>query len=117
MGGTSKPHIVVQCIKCNKVLSDSTALVLSDQHRRLLAVKAASSITVHEAGTAPHPISPQPHFLFSGAHVLAPFERRRRSGAWHTGGRRPATPRGSSLRPGCRHARLGVSPTDVSGCG
>jgi len=79
MGGT-KPHIVVQCMKCNKVLSDSTALVMSDQHRRLLAVKAASSITVHEAGTAPHPISPWPHFLFPGAHVSQ--RRRRRRGAW-----------------------------------
>ena len=40
--------IIVQCLKCNKVLSDSTALVLSDKERKILGVKGASSIQVHE---------------------------------------------------------------------
>ena len=40
--------IIVQCLKCNKVLSDSTALVLSDKERKILGVKGASSIRVHE---------------------------------------------------------------------
>ena len=38
------PLIVLQCIKCNKVLSDSSALVFSDERRDVICVKAASHI-------------------------------------------------------------------------
>ena len=37
--------IIVQCLKCNKVLSDSTALVLSDKERKILGVKGVPPIT------------------------------------------------------------------------
>ena len=46
--------IIVQCLKCNKVLSDSTALVLSDKERKILGVKGASSIQVHEVRHLTH---------------------------------------------------------------
>ena len=51
MGGATKPFIV-QCEKCNKVLSDTTALVLSDKERNILVVKGASNIVVNQAGSS-----------------------------------------------------------------
>ena len=47
-GSGGRPLIVLQCIKCNKVLSDSSALVFSDERRDVICVKAASHIDVDE---------------------------------------------------------------------
>ena len=55
--------IIVQCLKCNKVLSDSTALVLSDKERKILGVKGASSIQVHE-NLDPDLLQEEAHDLF-----------------------------------------------------
>ena len=40
--------ICIQCAKCLKILSDSTALVLSDAAKNILAVKGASCVVVDE---------------------------------------------------------------------
>ena len=40
--------ICIQCAKCFKILSDSTALVLSDAAKNILAVKGASCVVVDE---------------------------------------------------------------------
>jgi hypothetical protein len=53
-GTMASNSIIVQCLKCNKVLSDSTALVLSDKERKILGVKGASSIQVHEVRHLTH---------------------------------------------------------------
>ena len=42
------PLIVLQCDACNKVLSDSSALVFSDERRDVIVVKAAPHIAVDE---------------------------------------------------------------------
>lgn len=47
-GAGGRPLIVLQCDKCNKVLSDSSALVFSDERRDVICVKAASHIDVDE---------------------------------------------------------------------
>ena len=48
------PLIVLQCDACNKVLSDSSALVFSDERRDVIVVKAASHIAVDEKVHAEH---------------------------------------------------------------
>ena len=63
MGSTKPQPFIVQCEKCNKVLSDATALVLSDKERNIIVVKAASNIIVDEAGAGSH-YSPSLFFLF-----------------------------------------------------
>ena len=88
--------IIVQCLKCNKVLSDSTALVLSDKERKVLGVKGASSIQVHEVryptrGTRSRAIETtenlrrsaridhsRPNALTPSRSVSTPFRSRRR---------------------------------------
>lgn len=77
MGGT-KPFIV-QCEKCNKVLSDTTALVLSDKERNILVVKGASNIIVSKAGRV-GPGGPPLATLFFSPHPFRSFTFRARDG-------------------------------------